>query len=50
MAQAASGDTSSPVTARAGQAFDTGRAVSDVETLLAGELPGDGTPITELPD
>ncbi|MEW2146177.1 hypothetical protein AB0869_25530 [Micromonospora vinacea] len=47
MEQAASGDTSSPVTARAGQAFDTGRAVSDVETLLAEELPRDGAPVQE---
>ncbi|GLZ58504.1 hypothetical protein [Micromonospora sp. NBRC 107095] len=47
MAQATSGDTSSPVTAKAGQAFDTGRAVSDVESLLAAELPTDGEPVSE---
>ncbi|MEU5960473.1 hypothetical protein ABZ777_04630 [Micromonospora parva] len=47
MAQATSGDPGSPVTARAGQAFDTGRAVSDVESLLAAELPTDGEPVSE---
>jgi hypothetical protein len=47
VAQAASGDPSSPVTARAGQAFDTGRAVSDVETLLAEGLPTDGAAVQE---
>ncbi|MFI7661299.1 hypothetical protein ACIBTW_20720 [Micromonospora parva] len=47
MAQATSGDPGSPVTARAGQAFDTGRAVSDVETALAEKLPSDGPPVQE---
>ncbi|MDG4837718.1 hypothetical protein O7631_14455 [Micromonospora sp. WMMD967] len=35
------------MTAKAGQAFDIGRAVSDVESLLAAELPTDGDPVSE---
>ncbi|WFE49384.1 hypothetical protein [Micromonospora sp. WMMD1155] len=35
------------MTARAGQAFDTGRAVSDIESLLAAELPTDGDPVSD---
>ncbi|MEO3773340.1 hypothetical protein [Micromonospora sp. B9E7] len=35
------------MTARAGQAFDTGRTVSDIESLLAAELPTAGDPVSE---
>ncbi|MEV1154726.1 hypothetical protein AB0J27_04840 [Micromonospora chokoriensis] len=35
------------MTAKAGQAFDIGQAVSDIESLLAAELPTDGDPVSE---
>ncbi|MEU8183196.1 hypothetical protein AB0B86_20810 [Micromonospora sp. NPDC049047] len=35
------------MTARAGQAFDTGRAVSDVASLLAADLPTAGETVSE---
>ena len=35
------------VTARIGEVFDIGRAVSDIESLLAAELRTDGVPVSE---
>ncbi|WP_328365176.1 hypothetical protein OHQ88_17180 [Micromonospora zamorensis] len=47
MAQVDSGGTGRPVTGRAGEVFDTTRAVSDIETLLAADLPTSGATVSE---
>ncbi len=43
----ASGETSRSVTARIGEVFDIGRAVSDIESLLTAQLRTDGVPVSE---